>query len=277
MLGEGVDNLRSIGGDAEIPSSIIQYKIQLNLLIQGCDMTARFPVLNTGKKDLNICQFLLQVSRILNQFWGYWRRSTGVGAGKANKYGKPFLELIAQYVEENDIMRPNDMVVKSVVNKSGLKVFIITNIDRKISLDDLAEAKNLSLGELLLELERIVASGTKIDINYYIQERIDEYHQEEIMDYFSEAESDSIEEALETAKAEETKANNEKEEIFIIGGGTIYKLMLPYAEKLYLTIVDDEPERVDTYFPDYSEFKNLLSEEHHEYNGLKYKFIELTK
>jgi ATP-dependent DNA helicase RecQ len=128
---------------------------------------------------------------------------TGVGAGKAQKYGKPFLDLIAQYVEENEIMRPNDMVVKSVVNKSGLKVFIITNIDRKISLDDLADAKNLSLGELLDELERIVASGTKIDINYYIQEHVDEYHQEEILDYFSEAESDSIEDALDELGEEE--------------------------------------------------------------------------
>ena len=128
---------------------------------------------------------------------------TGVGAGKAQKYGKPFLELIAQYVEENDIIRPNDMVVKSVVNKSGLKVFIITNIDRKISLDDLADAKNLSLNELIDELERIVASGTKIDINYYITEHIDEYHQEEIYDYFSEAESDSIQEALEELGEEE--------------------------------------------------------------------------
>lgn len=128
---------------------------------------------------------------------------TGVGAGKAQKYGKPFLELIAQYVEENEIIRPNDMVVKSVVNKSGLKVFIITNIDRKISLDDLAEAKDLTMNELIDELERIVASGTKIDINYYISEHIDEYHQEEIYEYFSEAESDSIEDALEELGEEE--------------------------------------------------------------------------
>ncbi len=128
---------------------------------------------------------------------------TGVGAGKAQKYGKPFLDLIALYVEENEIIRPNDMVVKSVVNKSGLKVFIITNIDRKISLDDLAGAKSLSLSQLLDEIERIVTSGTKIDINYYISEHVDEYHQEEIYDYFGEAESDSIEEALEELGEEE--------------------------------------------------------------------------
>jgi ATP-dependent DNA helicase RecQ len=121
---------------------------------------------------------------------------TGVGAGKAQKYGQPFLDLIAQYVEENEVIRPMDMVVKSVVNKSGLKVYIIKNIDRKISLDDLAAAKDLSLSDLLVEIERIVTSGTKIDINYYINEHIDEYHQEEIYEYFSDAESDSAEEAL---------------------------------------------------------------------------------
>lgn len=121
---------------------------------------------------------------------------TGVGAGKAQKYGKPFLELINQYVEENDIIRPNDMIVKSVVNKSGLKVYIIQNIDRKLALEDIASAKNMTLEELLTEIERIVSSGTRININYYISEYVDEYHQEEIIDYFREAESDSIEEAL---------------------------------------------------------------------------------
>lgn len=122
---------------------------------------------------------------------------TGVGKGKAAKYGKPFLELISQYVEENEIIRPNDMVVKSVVNKSGLKVYIIQSIDRKLALEDIARAKSLSISELITEIERIVSSGTKLDINYYINEYVDEFHQEDILDYFREAESDSIEEALE--------------------------------------------------------------------------------
>lgn len=122
---------------------------------------------------------------------------TGVGAGKAKKYGKPFLEIIKQYVEENEIIRPNDMVVKSVVNKSGLKVYIIQSIDRKRALEDIAATKNLSLSELLTEIESIIASGTKLDITYYINEYVDEYHQEDIFEYFREAESDSIEEALE--------------------------------------------------------------------------------
>jgi ATP-dependent DNA helicase RecQ len=128
---------------------------------------------------------------------------TGVGAGKAQKYGKPFLELIAQYVEENDVIRPHDMVVKSVVNKSGLKVHIIQNIDRKIALDDIALAKNMTMDELLVEIERIVSSGTKIDLRYYIDEMVDEYHQDEIFEYFREAQTDSIEEALEELGEEE--------------------------------------------------------------------------
>ncbi len=124
------------------------------------------------------------------------KQITGVGAGKALKYGKPFLDLIKEYVEENEIIRPMDMVVKSVINKSGLKVYVIQNIDRKIALEDIAYAKNLSMSELLSEIESIVSSGTKIDINYYIDEFIDNYHQEEIFEYFREAESDSISEAL---------------------------------------------------------------------------------
>jgi len=128
---------------------------------------------------------------------------TGVGTGKAQRYGTPFLDLISQYVEENDIIRPNDMVVKSVVNKSGLKVYIIHNIDRKLGLEDIATAKSLTISELLTEIERIVASGTKLDINYYIEEYVDEYHQDEIFEYFREAESDSVEEALLTLGEDE--------------------------------------------------------------------------
>jgi ATP-dependent DNA helicase RecQ len=131
------------------------------------------------------------------------KQITGVGSGKALKYGKPFLDLIKEYVEENEIIRPMDMVVKSVVNKSGLKVYIIQNIDRKLVLEDIAYAKNLNIGELLTEIESIVSSGTKIDLNYYIDEFVDPYHQEEIFNYFREAESDSVEEALTTLGEDE--------------------------------------------------------------------------
>ncbi len=122
---------------------------------------------------------------------------SGVGTGKAQKYGHPFIELIKKYVEENEIERPQDFVVKSVVNKSALKVYIIQNIDRRINFEDIAIAKGLDMDELLSEIESIVASGAKINIDYYINEYIEPYHQEEILDYFANAESDSVDEALE--------------------------------------------------------------------------------
>jgi ATP-dependent DNA helicase RecQ len=121
---------------------------------------------------------------------------TGVGPGKAQKFGKPFAELIAQYVEENEIERPMDMIVKSVVNKSGLKVHIIQSIDRKLSLEDVASAKGLSMNDLLTELETIVASGTRVNISYYIDQEMDDEKQKEVYDYFRESESDSVAEAL---------------------------------------------------------------------------------
>jgi len=121
----------------------------------------------------------------------------GVGAGKAQKYGKEFIEVIKAYVEEKEIIRPQDMIVKSVVNKSGLKVFIIQSIDRKMSLEDIAEAKNISMDELLTEIEAIVNSGTRLNLDYYIDEILDEEQQKEIYDYFREAETESIEDAME--------------------------------------------------------------------------------
>jgi len=121
----------------------------------------------------------------------------GVGVGKAQKYGKEFIEVIKAYVEEKEIIRPQDMIVKSVVNKSGLKVFIIQSIDRKMSLEDIAEAKNISMDELLTEIEAIVNSGTRLNLDYYIDEILDEEQQQEIYDYFREAETESIEDAME--------------------------------------------------------------------------------
>lgn len=120
----------------------------------------------------------------------------GVGDGKAKKYGKKFVELIADYVEENDITRPDDLIVKSTGVNSGLKLFIIQNTDKKIPLEDLAKAKGLEMQELIKLMERIVYSGTKINIDYYLQELLDEDQQEEIHDYFMEAETDKIQDAL---------------------------------------------------------------------------------
>ncbi len=133
---------------------------------------------------------------------------TGVGMGKAQKYGEPFLKIIKAYVEENEISRPNDMVVKSVANKSVSKVFIIKSIDRKLSLTDIAKSKGLTLVEIITEIERIVNSGTKLDISYFINEHLDEYDVEDIMTYFNEdAESDSVQDAIEELGEEDYSEN----------------------------------------------------------------------
>lgn len=120
----------------------------------------------------------------------------GVGDGKAKKYGKKFVELIAKYVEENDITRPDDLIVKSTGVNSGLKLFIIQNTDKKIPLEDLAKSKGLEMIELIKVMEQIVYSGTKINIDYYLNDLLDEDQQEEIHDYFMEAETDKIQDAL---------------------------------------------------------------------------------
>jgi ATP-dependent DNA helicase RecQ len=120
----------------------------------------------------------------------------GVGAGKAMKFGAPFIDLIKKYVEENDIDRPVDLVIKSTANKSALKVSIIQNIDRKISLEDIASSKGISYEDIIREVESIVNSGTKLNIDYFIDEMIDEDRQDEVFDYFRSAEEDSIEKAL---------------------------------------------------------------------------------
>ena len=120
----------------------------------------------------------------------------GVGEGKAKKYGKEFVELIARYVTENDIIRPDDLVVKSTGANSASKLYIIQNIDRKLSLEDIANAKGFTMENLLKEMEQIVNSGTKLNINYWINEILDEEQQEEIHNYFMESESDNIEDAL---------------------------------------------------------------------------------
>jgi ATP-dependent DNA helicase RecQ len=116
----------------------------------------------------------------------------GVGNGKAARYGAPFIELIKRYVEDNNIERPLDMVVKSLVNKSGLKVQLIQNIDRKLPLEDIGRSQGKSMEEVIEEIEAIVSSGTRVNINYYIDDILDPENQEEIFDYFNEAETDDL-------------------------------------------------------------------------------------
>ena len=120
----------------------------------------------------------------------------GVGAGKAKRYGKEFLEVIKSHVEENEIERPEDLRVKTIANKSKLKISIIQCIDKQIALDELAQSKNLEFDELLNELEAIVYSGTKINIDYFLEQVMDDDQLDDIFEYFKESESDDLECAI---------------------------------------------------------------------------------
>jgi ATP-dependent DNA helicase RecQ len=143
-------------------------------------------------QDPSLADMALQYPITINEL----KYIQGVGEGKAKRYGKEFVELIKTYVDENEIDRPQDMVVKSVANKSKIKVGIIQSIDRKLSLNDIADSIGIDMKELITEIETIVNSGTKINIDYYLDDILDEEHQEEIFEYFREAEDDSIEAAL---------------------------------------------------------------------------------
>ncbi|PHS06587.1 MAG: ATP-dependent DNA helicase RecQ [Kordia sp.] len=126
----------------------------------------------------------------------------GVGEGKAKKYGKEFVKLIAQYVDDNDIERPDDLVVKSTGVNSALKLYIIQNVDRKLPLIDIAAAKGMAMSEFIKEMEQIVYSGTKLNLDYWIDDHLDEDQQEEIHEYFMEAETDKITDAIEEFEGE---------------------------------------------------------------------------
>src|SRR5690554_6840388 len=167
VLYQGLLDLRKqISRDKNIPPFVIFQESSLK------DMSFQYPI--TKEELVNI---------------------QGVGQGKARRYGAPFLALIKEHVESNDIERPQDLVVKSLVNKSGLKVQLIQNIDRKLPLEDISSSQGKSMDEIIDEIEMIVNSGTRVNINYYLDEILDEDNQEEIYDYFSEAETDSLKEA----------------------------------------------------------------------------------
>jgi len=143
-----------------------------------------FAVFQDPSIDDMTMQYPTSIKELTNVF--------GVGEGKANKFGKPFVDFIAKYVEENDIIRPDEMVIKSVADKSNHKVYIIQSADRKLNLEDIAEAKNLSMNDLISEMESIVYQGTKLNIGYYIDEILDEDQQEEIYEFLMESENDSM-------------------------------------------------------------------------------------
>lgn len=138
----------------------------------------------------------------------------GVGQGKARKFGQKFINYIKQYVVENGIERPQDMVVKTVVNKSSNKVYIIQSIDRKLPIDDIASSKGMKVDELLTEIETIVESGTRVDLNYYIQDILDEYQEEELDEFFKESKEGSFEEAR--TEFEEDEYTDEELRLFRI-------------------------------------------------------------
>mgnify|MGYP001599975107 CR=1 FL=1 len=137
-------------------------------------------------------------------------RIQGVSKGKAMRYGRKFIDLIAKYVDENDIVKPDDFVMKSVVNKSGMKVFIIQNIDKKIPLETIAKNKGLSLPDLLVEMETIVASGTRLNLDYCLEQELDEDEQEDIFDYFRNSHDDDMESAFEEFKDRDVSIENLK-------------------------------------------------------------------
>jgi ATP-dependent DNA helicase RecQ len=121
---------------------------------------------------------------------------TGVGIGKIQKYGQPIIDLIKRYIEENDITRPDEFIVKPpTAGRHAIKIYIIQNIDKQISLDEIARAQNIEMNELIEEIEKIVLAGTRLNINYYIQEALDPYHAEDIMEYFQNAQDDSVDRA----------------------------------------------------------------------------------
>jgi len=134
----------------------------------------------------------------------------GVSKGKAIRYGKKFIDLIEKYVEENEIVKPDDFVMKSVVNKSGMKVFIIQNIDKKIPLETIARNKGLSLPDLLVEMETIVASGTRLNLDYCLEQELDDNEQEDIFDYFRNSHDDNMENAFEEFKDQDVSMEHLK-------------------------------------------------------------------
>ena len=174
-------------------------------------------VKKTSKK-LNIPPFAIFQEPSLHEMCLYYpstqeqlKNIAGVGHGKARRFGEPFLSLINRYVEENNIERPSDFVVKMVANKSAMKINIITNIDKKNDLEDISSQNKITFDELITEIETIVHSGTKININYHLDEMLDEEEQQEIFDYFMEAETDSIEVAY-----QELDEEYEEEEIRLV-------------------------------------------------------------
>ena len=183
------DDLEAQGGGGAAAGDEALYA-QLKGLLRSIAQREKLP-LHVIFEDRSIKDMTIQYPCTVEEL----SRCTGVGIAKAQKYGTPFVELIKKYVEENEIERPQDIVVHSAAKRSENKIYIIQAIDRRKSLEDIARGKSLTLDELLTEMERIISSGTKLNIDYYIDENIEAEHQEVLMDYWRESESGDLQEA----------------------------------------------------------------------------------
>ena len=182
------DDLTAGGGGAAAGDEVLynQLKLLLRDIAQKENLAPYVIFEDRSLKDMTI-QYPCTIEEL--------SRCTGVGIAKAQRNGEPFVDLIKRYVEENEIERPQDIVVRSAVNKSGLKVYIIKAIDRQMPLEDIARGKGIKMDELITEMEHILSSGTKLNIDYYIDANIELEHQEVLLDYWHDAESDSLQDA----------------------------------------------------------------------------------
>jgi ATP-dependent DNA helicase RecQ len=186
-VGQGVVNSRQVTGDSD--KKLMFLLKDLRKKVAKRKGVPPFAIFQDPSLEAMTLRYPVTIEELSNVY--------GVGDGKARKFGKDFLELIARYVSENDITRPDDLIVKGTGLKSGLKLYIIQNTDRKLSLEDIASSKGLEMEELIKEIETIVYSGTKLDISYCLDAILDDEQQEEIIEYFMDAETDDIQEAVE--------------------------------------------------------------------------------
>ena len=182
------NSIKIIKSNNSIDQNLVNFLKQLRKTISNENSVPPYVVFQENSLEEMALKYPLKRSELINII--------GVGEGKAKRYGDPFLKLINNYVNENDIIRPDDLIFKSTGSNSLLKLYLIQNIDKKLPLEDIASGKKMNMDELILEMEKIVKSGTKLNINYWIDEVLDEDSQDELYQYFIETESDKIEKAL---------------------------------------------------------------------------------
>ena len=197
------DDIEAQGGGGAAAGDEALYS-QLKSLLRSIAQREKLP-LHVIFEDRSVKDMTIQYPCTVEEL----SRCTGVGIAKAQKYGAPFVDLIKTYVEENEIERPQDIVVHSAARRSEHKIYIIQAIDRRKSLEDIAKGKGMTLDELMTEMERIISSGTKLNIDYYIDENIEAEHQEVLMDYWRESESGDLQEAYEEFEDDEDYTEEE--------------------------------------------------------------------